>query len=418
MTEHGDIDSNPTFSLDLTLFVDAWVENMATKKLSQKDVATLPNGTYPIADQLFLKVNESASIRSYFVRATIGGKRKDISVGSAKKISLSTAKEKAREILSAIANGTFAKTKETAVTQARSVTFEEIAHKAIDTIEKTKQWRNSQHAHQWRQTVDDYAMPVLGKLKLENIGRNEILEVVEPIWMTKSETATRLLTRLEKIFDWAIFHDIYHKPNPARWKGHLELLLPAKRKVLTRKHHEAMTLDEARRFAQHAIESNHLSHQATLFGLLTACRCGEFIPAKWEEIDMEKRIFSVPPERRKDGKSYPHRVPLCSQAIELLQKIERKSVFIFPGVRAAFMNKETPRTTLKRFLKRDVTAHGCRSTFRDWAAETCQDPVLSEKALMHATGNEVHQAYLRSDLLEARRPLMQAWADELFKSLK
>lgn len=384
------------------------------KRITQKEVATLPSGIYPLADCLVLKVNEKLKVRSFVVRTTVDGRRRDISVGSAKRITISQAKELAKKVLQDVALGTFEKKK---AEPKRAETFGDIAHQAIDAIAKTRQWRNDKHAHQWRQTVDDYAMPVLAKLKLDSIGRNEILQVVEPIWFSKSETATRLLTRLEKIFDWAIFTDRYNRPNPARWRGNLELLLPAKHKVLIRKHHEAITLEEARKYAQHAFESTHLSHQATLFGLLTACRCNEFILAKWEEIDLEKRIFSVPPARRKDGKNYPHRVPLCRQAVELLMKIERKSEYVFPGRRAACLHKETPRLTLRRFLKRDVTAHGCRSTFRDWAAETCQDPILSEKALMHATGNEVQQAYLRSDLLEARRPLMQAWADELFRQM-
>lgn len=132
---------------------------------------------------------------------------------------------------------------------------------------------------------------------------------------------------------------------------------------------------------------------------MTACRCNEFILARWKEIDIENRVFSVPPDRRKDGKAYPHRVPLSDQAVELLNRLDGKCEFVFHR-NGRHLSLETPRMTLRRFLGRPVTAHGCRSTFRDWCAETGQDAILAEKSLMHATGNETQKAYQRSDLLE------------------
>lgn len=260
---------------------------------------------------------------------------------------------------------------------------------------------------------ETYALPVLGRLDVAEIGRDAVLAVLRPIWQTKTETASRLRSRIECILDYCIRRGYRTKENPARWRGGLEFDLPSQGKIQTVKHHEAVTVTEVKALIPRLMTSK--SGKAILFGILTASRVQEFTAAEWSEIDFKKKVWSVPPERRKDGKPYPHRVPLASQTLELLKSIPKnEDGCLFEGMHSKHISFETPRIMLRKMLGRPVTMHGCHSTFRDWCAETLQNPILAEKSLMHATGNKVSQTYQRSDLLEQRRPLMQAWADALF----
>ena len=297
----------------------------------------------------------------------------------------------------------------------RSVRFKDIYADVIETRDRVKKWKNQKHKHQWAQTIEQYALPALGDLSIAEITRQDVLKVLLPIWETKAETATRLRARLEAVFGYAIRNGLRDKGNPATWKENLEFDLPSRKKAQTVEHYEAPTLEELQNLAPRLLKS--VGGRAILYGILTAARVGEFVPARWIEINLETRTWCVPPERRKDGRNYPHRVPLASQIVEMLRGMEKSGEYLFPGLVDHHINKETPRLMLCKMLGRKVTMHGCRSTFRDWCAETGQDQVLAEKSLMHTTGNEVEQAYQRSDLLERRRPLMQKWADEICKLL-
>ena len=380
--------------------------------ITSRDINKLPDGKHRIERGLYLKVRYDGKQRQYLFR--YAGREKVI--GSAFDISFADAKRIAAKLRLDIAEGNVseAMAPREIVEPEREPTFAEIAKAAIDATEKARRWKNEKHASQWRNTIATYAIPVIGKKKISSIGRADILKILGPIWEEKTDTASRLQGRLERIFEYATFVGVYDKPNPARWKGNLDMLLAPPSKVKPVRHHEAMTMDEARKFAALTMETGYWSYVAILFGMLTACRVQEFLYTTWDEIDLEQGVFSVPPSRRKDGRAYPHRVPLSRQAIELLSGLERNGDLVFRGRYGGRMSIDTCRVTLQRVIGRGVTMHGCRSTFRDWCAENGIDRVLAEKSLMHTTGSEVEEAYQRSDLLEQRREVMQRWADALF----
>lgn len=371
--------------------------------MRQGEVQKLPDGLHPADRNLFLQVKGQQ--RSWILRMKKDGREIKRGLGSAAEVSLAEARVKAERMRASIRAG------DATVRGKRpeTVRFRDIYKEVIETRERVKRWKNAKHGHQWQQTIEDYALPVLGDLAVADITRADILKVLLPIWETKAETASRLRARLEAVFGYAIRQGWREKENPARWKENLEFDLPSRNAVQAEEHYEAPTLEELQMLAPRLLRS--VGGRAILFGILTASRVGEFVPAQWSEIDLESRTWCVPPERRKDGKKYPHRVPLCAQIVEMLRGMEMSGEYLFPGLSDHHIHRETPRLMLRKMLGRRVTMHGCRSTFRDWAAESGQDPILAEKSLMHTTGNEVEQAYQRSDLLERRRSLMQSWAD-------
>ena len=393
-----------------------WGNMKDLTKITQRDIPNLPNGTHRIDAGFYIRVRDTG--RNFFFRAQIDGHRKDIAIGSAKTMSLASAKAKVLQLKARIANNENVLQAEQKKPQEPSVpTFNDFAFKTIQSIAQARRWKNKKHGDQWINTVRTYAVPVLGKKRMDKIDREDILKVLKPIWETKTETAYRLQNRLAVIFSYAIVEGYCKGHNPAAWEYNLEMYLPSPSALKERKHHEAMTSAEAADLVSNKLQySKFSSHKAVLFGMLTACRASEFLHAKWEEIDFENKVFSVPPERRKDKKNYPHRVPLSNQAIDLLKSIGVGEGLIFPSKKGEPAYVDVPRVTLRRLVKRPVTMHGCRSTFRDWCAENGKDSTLAEKSLMHATGNEVEQAYQRSDLLEQRRVLMQEWADFLYSA--
>ncbi len=380
-------------------------------RVTQKEIPSLPEGVHRIESGLYLRVR--GKYRSFFAKFQINGKRREYAIGPAGEFSLAAAKRVLAKVKGQLAEGIDPWEKRKAEKAPRPKTFADYAELAITAIESARRWKNAKHAAQWRSTVRTYANPVFGKKPVGEVTRDDVLAVLSEIWETKTDTASRLRGRLETIFDQAIFEGVHPGPNPAHWRGNLNRTLPPVRRIHTVKHQEAMTLEEAREVVRYVSGSRFVSHQALLFGMLTASRVNEFTGAKWEEVDLVKAVWSCP--RRKDGKPFPHRVPLSSQALELLNGLERKNEYIFPGPSGAPLCIDTCRVTLRRIIKRPVTMHGCRSTFRDWCEETGVPWVLAEKSLMHTTGSEVERAYQRSDLLEQRRPVMQAWTDALFK---
>lgn len=383
--------------------------------MRQTDVAKLGDGRHAAGRGLYLEVKNNGQHRSWLLRIVVDGKRKVFGLGSARILPLSMAQKKAEEFRTKIAAGIDPRQTMTVAIDTGHK-FRDVAREAIVARAELSQWKNEKHAAQWVTTVETYAVPVLGAMDVADISREDVLEVLRPIWKTKAETATRLRNRLEVIFDFALRKGWRELENPAKWRGGLEFDLPARSKVLIRKHQEAPTLEESRRVAAVFWKDGTTAKLCILFGMLTAARCSEFCLTDWSEIDLNQRVWNVPPERRKDKRTYPHRVPLSTWAIELLKRLgPKESGPVFPGRIARTINSQTPRVLLARAVGRPVTMHGCRSTFRDWAAETGKDNVLAEKSLMHATGNAVEQAYQRSDLLEQRRGLMQEWADALMR---
>lgn len=381
-------------------------------KVNSRNITSLPDGKHSVAPNLYLLVRGDS--RSYLLRYSVGGKRKDKVIGSASSMGISEAKRKASELMLSIKdNGVIPETKkERAVKKIRVPSFKEYSEATIEKLAEVRAWRNAKHKQQWFNTVATYANPVIGKKRLDKITKDDVLKILRPLWYEKNETAVRLRGRLENIFQYAVAEG-FMAFNHAVWRGYLEMELAPSSKVKHVRHHEAMPIKELQEKLHLFLPADTMSKQAILFTILTASRVGESSPARWDEIDFENKVWSVPPERRKDGKPYPHRVPLSWQAIDLLKSIEHKNEYVFAR-RDTLGNRYSLNVMLKRITGGNYTMHGFRSTFRDWCAENGINDTVAEKCLMHATGNAVVQAYQRSDLLEQRREVMQAWADKVY----
>jgi integrase len=313
------------------------------------------------------------------------------------------------------------------VEAAKALTFKECAEKY--TGAHRAGWRNAKHAAQWEATLKTYADPIIGRLPVQAIDTPAVMKVLEqpvrfgpnesaPLWTGRTETASRLRGRIEAILDWARVRGYRGGENPARWRGHLDKLLPTRSKVQKVKHHAALPYDELPEFIATLRAQKGIGARALEFAILTAARTGEVLGARWGELDFAEKVWTVPASRMKTGKE--HRVPLSARAISILEEMKTGSVitgrdddpFVFPGGKL-----ERPLShmaflmLLRRMGRRDLTAHGFRSTFRDWAAERTRFPAeVAEMALAHAVGDKVEAAYRRGDLFEKRRRLLWAWA--------
>lgn len=383
-------------------------------KVTAKNIFKLPEGKHSAGPNLTLVVRGAS--RSFIFRYMVDGKRREKSLGSAEKVTLTQARETAEKFRINLVAGELPKTRlDILVSElkgAESPTFKDYALEAVSKIASVRMWKNDKHRAQWFSTIKTYALPVLGKKKLSEIKRQDILAVLTPIWFNKTETASRIRGRLENIFAYAI-SDGYMDFNPALWRGNLDRDLPPPSKVQTVEHHEAMSLGQLQEKIGCFYPAINRTRQVILFTILTASRVGESVPARWDEIDWDNKVWLVPPERRKDGKNYPHRVPLSTQVVELLKSLDRTGEYIF-SIKDTLGSRYSLAVLLKRMTGTNATMHGFRSTFRDWCAETGVPDIVAEKCLMHATGNAVVQAYQRSDLLEQRRDVMQRWADAVF----
>jgi integrase len=299
---------------------------------------------------------------------------------------------------------------------AKAVTFQQAAEKYIAAHKAG--WQNAKHADQWTNTLATYAGPMIGALPVQVIDTALVLKVLEPIWTTKPETAARLRGRIEAILDWAKVCGYRSGENPARWKGHLDYLLPARAKVRQVEHHAALPYGEIGEFMSALRQQDGVAARALEFAILTVARTGEVLGARWKEIDLSAKIWTVPPDRMKARRE--HRVPLSKRALDILAEISAKREgdgeetfgFVFPGAkRGAPLSNMAFLMLLRRMRRDDLTAHGFRSTFRDWAAERTRFPAeVAEMALAHAVGDKVEAAYRRGDLFEKRRRLIEAWA--------
>ena len=354
----------------------------------------------------------SESSRQWVVRYRFAGTRKDLSIGGASRVSISAAKARAAKILAMVTDGIDPMALKHDEDDSReNITFKDFYPGAIDTIEDVKRWKNAKHAEQWSSTIETYAVPTLGQLRVKDITRGDILEVLKPIWTEKPETASRLRGRLERLFSQAIAEEII-QTNPATWKDGLSFFLPPISKVHEVKHHEAMPLEILKSFAPETAKKTSVVSRAVLFGILTATRVQEFLCARWDEIDIQRATWTIPASRMKCG--LEHRVPLSRQALAVLERCERKSELVFPAPRSdKEMVIDSPRAFIRKATGESFTMHGFRSTFRDWCEENFIHEALAERALAHVKGDKVVQAYQRSDLLEQRRPVMQQWADAI-----
>ena len=374
------------------------------KQFRERSIYKLTDGTYRIEELVYLRVR--GNCRSYFFRYTDEeGKQKDCSLGSAKTHSLKEIKQKAAFLKSIYLIGINKIQK-----PKKSIKFKNFAEKTVEVLARVKRWKNPSQKRSWISSLSKYAFPIIGEKFTAEITRKDILNILLPIWEKRTATAAKLRGRLELIFSYAIAEDLYLDGNPASWRGNLEMNLPPVRKVRLGRHFSSIQYSELQKRIVD-ISLDRAAGQAVLFGILTATRSCEFSQAQWKEMDFKNRIWNCPPNRRKDGKEEPFRVPLSSQVIVLLKHIEKKGPYIFT-IKGRFpIGRETPRQYVHRIFGKEYTMHGMRSTFRDWCAENNIDAVLAEKSLMHSTGNDVVMAYQRSDLIEQRREVMQRWAD-------
>ena len=352
--------------------------------------------------------------RSWVLRATIGSRRRDMGLGGFPGVTLAGAREAARKARELIRSGVDpidqgrAARSELRAKQAATLTFKQCAEKYISAHRAG--WKNAKHIQQWENTLAAYAYPVFGSLAVRDVGLAHVLQVLEPIWTEKNETAVRLRGRIESVLDWATTRGQREGVNPARWRGHLDKLLAKPDKVTKVEHHAALPVGEVGAFMVRLQRAEGMGARALHFAILTAARSGEVRGAKWSEIDLDAKVWTVPADRMKAGKE--HRVPLPDAAVELLKALPQvdKPDLVFPAVRGGQLSDMTLSAVLRR-MGVPAVPHGFRSTFRDWAAERTAYPRdVAEMALAHAIGDKVEAAYRRGDLFEKRRHMMNDWA--------
>lgn len=362
---------------------------------------------------LALQVSPSGA-RSWILRAMVGTKRRDMGLGGFPDVPLVTAKERARSARDQIAKGIDpvaekrAKKSALIAAEGKSVTFKQAADLFIKA--KEHEWSNTKHAAQWRATVDTYAVPVIGKVLVRDVELPHILEILEPIWTTKTETASRLRGRLENILDWAKGRGYRVGDNPAKWRGHLEHQLAKPSKVAKVKHHTALPYTELGNFMAELRKQQGMGARALELAILTATRSNEVRGARWSEIDWKAAVWTIPAERMKMKRE--HRIPLSADAVALLKALPQADHdLVFPGSKEGSTISDMTMPLVIRRMGVNAVPHGFRSTFRDWAAECTNYPrEVAEMALAHSIGDKVEAAYRRGDLFDKRRRMMADWA--------
>lgn len=384
-------------------------------RLSVKEVVNKKEpGYYCDGVGLYLQVSDSGS-KSWIFRYTLNGRNRHMGLGAYHTVSLANARNAAvlcRQLLLKKIDPIAARDAEhtrQSLEAARSMTFSECATAYIKTHRSS--WKNAKHANQWTNTIETYCGPVIGPLSVQEVGTGSIMKVLEPIWTEKPETASRLRGRIESVLDWATVSGYREGDNPARWRGHLENLLPSLRKKLRVKHHPALPFNQMGEFMESLRLQEGIAARALEFLILTAARTGETIGAKWGEFDLKAGIWTIPAVRMKAA--VEHRVPLSPRALEIawaLQKI-RQSDYVFPGQKEGKpLTNMAMLELLKRMGRTGLTVHGFRSSFRDWASERTSFPRdVCEMALAHTIANQAEAAYRRGDLIEKRRSLMEEW---------
>jgi integrase len=384
-------------------------------KLTVKKVEALKGpGRYPDGDNLYLQVTEGGG-KSWAFLFMLRGRARQMGLGPVASdkprrpgLSLAEARDKAFECRRLLFEGIDPiEHRKSARVPERGVTFRECAERLIASHEAG--WKSEKHIAQWKTSLATYAYPIIGARPVQAVNVGHVLEVLEPIWTTKPETASRVRQRVEAVINWATARGYRTGENPARWRGHLDHLLPPQKRVATVKHHAALPYDEAAAFMVDLRKRPGTAARALEFLILTAARTGEVIGARKSEIDRRTKMWIVPAERMKGKRE--HRVPLSDRALAILDALpETDDKFLFVGPDGKALSNMALLALLRR-MKRKVTTHGFRSTFRDWAAEqTSYPPEICEMALAHAVKDKTEAAYRRSDLLEKRRRLMDEWA--------
>jgi integrase len=378
---------------------------MRLGRLSARKVETAKPGKYSDGGNLYLIVSATGA-RKWVLRFTHRGRPKEMGLGSAADVPLADARDKADAARRIIAKGL--NPIEERERGADTPTFGTVADDVRESL--SAGFRSEKHKAQWRMTLETYAAPLRGK-PVDAITTDDVLLVLRPIWLEKPETASRLRGRIEKVLDAAKARGHREGENPARWRGHLDHLLPRPSK-LTRGHHAAMAYEAVPAFIGRLRDREATAAVALEFCILTAARTGEVLGAKWSEIDLEKKLWTVPPMRMKAGRE--QRVPLPRRAISILESLAQTNVgeHVFAGQQAGKpISSMAMEMMLRRMKVQNATVHGFRSSFRDWAGNESSFPrEIIEAALAHVIGDKAEQAYRRGDALEKRRRLMETWA--------
>lgn len=384
-------------------------------ELSARAVAAIrAEGRHAVGGASGLHLRIANGHRGWVLRVTVGKQRRDLGLGAFPEIGLAEAREKARDMHKLVRQGIdplSTKRAQRSALSARQATEKKFDWCTSEFIRsKSDEWKNAKHRQQWQNTLKSYASPHIGHLLVQDIDLQHVLVCLEPIWKTKNETASRLRGRIESVLDWATVCKYRSGDNPARWKGHLDKVLPAPTKIQKVQHHPAVPIDDMPSFILALRLRDGIAALALQYAILTAARSGEVRGAVWTEIDLNARVWTIPGPRMKAKRE--HRVPLGDAAIELLKKLPRiKNVdLVFPG------NKNQPLsdmslTAVMRRMEIEAVPHGFRSTFRDWAGDRTEYPRdLAELALAHILESKTEEAYRRGDALERRRDMMNAWA--------
>ncbi len=334
------------------------------------------------------------------------GKRREMGLGAYPAVKLGTARKLATDCREAVSQG---RNPIAERHKEAEPTFGECTDKFLASMEG--QWRNAKHRAQWRMTLTEYAAPI-SRMKVSDIGTDDVLKVLNPLWQSRPETASRLRGRIERVLDFAKVRGWRSGENPALWRGHLKSILPARQR-LSRGHHAAMPFAQVPAFVERLRGQEAMSARALEFLILTAARSGEALEATWDEFDLDAGVWTVPAARMKAGKE--HRVPLSKPALAIVQALHEVHVshYVFPGYAKGKPLSNTAFAMLLKRMKADqYTPHGFRSAFRDWAGDATSFPRdVAEQALAHRVGDATERAYRRADALDKRRKLMTAWAD-------
>ncbi len=404
------------------------------KELSALEVKRLShpgrgrNVTFAVGgvDGLLMQITPTGA-RSWILRVKIGDKRRNIGLGGYPDVPLAAARDRAREARQKIWDGIDpieerrSHRAQALAEQLRGLSFADAVDRYLDN--KLAEFGNDKHRKQWMSSFSNYALPALGKMAVSEICVQDVLRALEPIWLDKTETASRLRGRIEAVLAWATVAGHRSGDNPARWKGNLDAILPKPGKIAQVNHHPALALADAGAWFAELSNRTGTATRALEFMALTAGRSGEIRGALWDEIDLDQRLWRIPASRMKAKQE--HRVPLTRSAMTLLEAIERHvgSGFVFPAARGGMLSDAALSACMKRIYVasgeryvdrrtgRPAVPHGLRSTFRDWAAERTDYPrEMAEIALAHKVGSDVERAYRRSDMLEKRRAMMEEWA--------
>ncbi len=380
---------------------------------------------------LYLQLTPNGG-RSWVLRVKVGTLRRDLGLGGFPGVTLSQARDKAREARAKIDRGIDPVEERKATkaalvaAQRRGLTFADAVDKAL--AAKLDAFKNAKHRQQWENTLATYATPDLGKMLVQDITTQDVVRVLQPLWMDKTETASRLRGRIEAVLSWATVAGHRHGDNPARWAGNLKELLPPPSRVAKEGNHPALALDDAPRWLAALRTREGFGARALELAALTATRSQEVRGAAWDEIDFDKALWIIPGARMKMGKE--HRIPLSAAAVKMLKALPRLkgNPLVFPAARGGQLSDMTLSATMRRMheaelaqggtgfidrtSKRPAVPHGLRSTFRDWVAEQTNYPGdMAEVALAHKISNAVEASYRRGDMIEKRRRMMADWAD-------